>query len=349
MKRLLSAFVVFVVLMFSLCSCAQRKQVSDEMFALDTIITFKITDNDEQKAKDTIQKCKDEIVRLEELFSATKENTDIYNINHLNGQKVKVNSETARLLESCVEISDTCNGAFDISIYPLVQLWGFDTKEYVVPSNTQIKKTLKSVNYKDISITEDDCVTLREGMSIDLGAVAKGYIAERLREIMAEQGVFRGVINLGGMVVLYNADEISDNFSVGVEYPDSGEIFCTFDTSTPFTVTSGAYQRYFEKDGNRYHHIIDPSSGYPSDSDISSVTLVTDDAVSADALSTAFYVMGIEKTLEYLDNHSEKSVSEYDFIILNSNKNELYISENLERNGFELERDFEDKITVKVI
>lgn len=348
MKRLLCIILSTIVLAFSLCSCKNESKATDEMFALDTIITFTIYDNDESLCESTIALCKSEVLRLEALLSATKKDSDVYNINRSGGEKVKVAKETATLLQRAKELSKSTKGAFDVSIYPLVKLWGFDTKAYKVPQISEITQALSLVSYKEIKI-DGDFVEIEKGMSVDLGAIAKGYIGERLFSILKNQGISRGIVNLGGMVITYCEDEIAEDFTIGVEYPDSGEVFATFNSQEGFTVTSGAYQRYFEEDGKRYHHIIDPKSGKPSDSDISSVTIITKDAVSGDALSTAFFVMGIEKTLEYINSNTDTNGEKFEVIILNSNKNEAFVSSSLLENGFGLEGKFENRIKINVI
>ncbi len=347
MKKLLCAILMLLLFVSPLCACSAQKEVTDEMFSLDTIITFKITDDNTTLAKDTIEKCKAEITRLESLLSATKKGSDIYNINSSNGKKVEVSDETAQLVRASLEISKSCDGAFDISVYPVMKLWGFDTKEYKVPTDSELKATLGYVNFENISVSDDNYITIKDGMSIDLGGIAKGYIADRVYSVMKEQNIDKGLINLGGMVVLYNSDKNADSWEIGVEYPDTGDVFAKFCTKTSFTVTSGAYQRYFEENSKRYHHIIDPDTGNPSDSDISSVTLITSDGTCGDALSTAFYVMGIDKTIEYVKTNSiGESCS---FIILNKDKNKVYVSADLYDMGFELYKAYENKVGIEVV
>ncbi len=347
MKKLLSAILMLLLLISPFCACSVQGEVTDEMFSLDTIITFKITDEDTTLAIDTIEKCKAEITRLESLLSATKKASDIYRINSSNGKNVEVSDEAAKLIRTSLEISKSCDGAFDISVYPVMKLWGFDTKEYKVPTENELNATLKLVGYEDISVSDENHVTIKDGMSIDLGGIAKGYIADRVYCVMKEQNIDKGLVNLGGMVVLYNGDKNTDSWEIGVEYPDTGDVFAKFCTKTPFTVTSGAYQRYFEEKSKRYHHIIDPDTGKPSDSDISSVTLITSDGACGDALSTAFYVMGIDKTFEYIKTNSiEESCS---FIILNKEKDKVYISSDLYDMGFELYKAYANKVEIKVV
>lgn len=347
-KKLLAFVLCVVFVLLSLCSCKAEKSASDEMFALDTIITFKIYDSDKDKAENTISLLKDTITRLESSLSATKKGSDVYNINHSSGEKVYVSEATATLIKTACEISESCGGAFDISVYPLVKLWGFDKKEYKVPTQSEISDVLADVNFRNITI-EDNSVTVKKGMSIDLGAIAKGYISNCVYDVMKSEKIERGIVNLGGMVVTYNSDESQSDWEIGVEYPDTGELFGKLSGKYTFTVTSGAYQRYFEENGVRYHHIIDPKTGSPAQSDISSVTVLGDDGTYCDALSTALFVMGVEDSLKYLKTHSDESGNMHSFIILNSNKDKLYISSDLADGEFTLYDDFEDEISVSVI
>lgn len=348
MKKLLCIVLAVILALSVLCACSSMSKVTDEMFALDTFITFTVYDNNEALCDTVIDDCKAEITRLENLLSATKEGSDVYNINNSHGEQVLVSDETAGLIKRACELSESCDGAFDISVYPLVTLWGFDTKDYTVPSDEEIEKTLASVSYKDITVS-DNSVTLKDGMSIDLGAIAKGYIGECVREVLSDSGISRAVVNLGGTVILYNSSDDDENFTVGVEHPDTAEVFATISTKEHFTVTSGAYQRYFELDGVRYHHIIDTTSGKPSDSDISSVTVIGSDGVANDALTTAFYVMGVDETLEYLKTHTDETGQLYSFVILSDDFNTLYVSADLVESGFELESDYEEIISVNVV
>lgn len=349
MKKALSLLLCVLSVVTTLCACSTTQKVTDEMFALDTFITFTVYDKDSTLAKETIDKCKSEITRLENLLSATKEGSDVYRINSLSGDSVQVSDETAQLIRKALEVSKSCDGAFDISVYPLVKLWGFDTKDYSVPTKAEIDKARALVDYRNITVTDENEVILKEGMSIDLGAIAKGYVADCVCALLKDSTVYSAIVNLGGTVVTYGAgkSEKEPGFTVGVEYPDtSGEVFLTFNCSDIAVVTSGDYQRFFEEDGVRYHHIIDSLTGCPAQSDISSVTVLGADASVCDALSTAFFVMGIDKTLEYIENHSVETENCYSYLILSKDKNELYASADFALSGLELEKAYEDNIEI---
>lgn len=353
MKRFLS-LVLAVVFVLSLCACSGSANVSDEMFALDTIITFNITADNVEHAQQAILEIKNEISSLENILSATKQGSDVYNVNNRQFDSIDlkatvVNQCTADLINRAKDISKSCDGAFDISVYPLVKLWGFDTKEYYVPSKSEIADALKYVNYQDITVGEGNAVTIKDSMSIDLGAIAKGYIGERVYEMLSSGrfGIIKGIVNLGGMVITYNSSD-TDTWTIGVEHPQTNDVFMSFETNERYVVTSGAYQRYFEQDGQVYHHILDTRTGAPSDSDISSITIVGVDGVLSDALSTAFFVMGIDKTIEYIRANDYTAPEFFNVIILDEDMTDLYITASLAQNGYELSKEYKD-IDVHII
>lgn len=330
MKKILCATVALVISVLSLCGCTNSQNfVKDEMFALDTIIRFTIYDEDEKLCKSTIDACKAEIVRLENLLSATKEGSDIYKLNHADGQAVKVSDETLFLIQNACEISTLTDGEFDISIRPLMSIWGFDTKEYKVPSSEDIEKTLLNVGYENIAINGNE-ITLKKGMAVDLGATAKGYIGDKVRDVINDSLVYSAIVDMGGMIITKGDGKSDDDryFTIGLQYPDDkGECFFTFDCTEVAVSTSGAYQRYFELDGVRYHHILDSKTGKPSERDISSVTVIGEQGFECDALSTAFFVMGVDQTIDYLNAHRNDSFKNLRLIILSADMKTLYLSE----------------------
>ncbi len=343
-------FCIAFVLLFAvlpLCSCDKAtKSYSDEMFALDTIIRFTLYDKDEKLCKDTVDKCKDEITRLENLLSISKDSSDIYKLNNAKEETVSVSEETASLIKDACDISKSCDGAFDISVKPLLTLWGFDTKEYRVPADSEIEKTLLLVSFENIEV-DGEYVTKPENSSIDLGGIAKGYVADRVSEIIKNSGVSSALINLGGMITTVGKSSSNDKdyWRVGVQYPSENDsYFFTFDVNETSVSTTGAYQRYFEEESGVYHHIIDPKTGKPSDSNVSSVTVVGESGVKCDALSTAFYVMGVDKTAKYINENFENELEDYKVIILSVDMKTLYLSENFERDklGYKLEKAFDD-------
>lgn len=332
-------------------ACSVPSDFSDEMFALDTIISFKLYGADEQTAKTLVHQCKEEITRLENLLSVTLKSSDVYRINHSNGERVKVEDETAQLIRTALELSRKTDGAFDITVYNLVSLYGFNTKEYIVPSDESIKATLNKTGYKNISITDDNYVTLKNDVLIDLGGIAKGYIAQVVCDkIKSNLDVDSAIVNFGGMICTVGQSDRNDNglFSIGIEYPDSqGSYFAVIygDGAT----TSGSYQRYFEQDSKRYHHIIDTKTGKPADSGLSSVTIANLSDHFADGMSTAFFVMGADKTIEFIKSNKTPSGDNYSVVMLSDDKKQVYVTEDLVKKGFEIQSEYKDDMKMHVI
>ena len=352
MKKILCvALCMVTLLLMTGCSATMK----DEMFALDTVISFNVYAKYEAECENFIKKSKKEIQRLEALLSAHDEDSDIYKINHSDGQPVKVSEETAEIIRTALEVSKATDGAFDVSVYGLMKIWGFDTKNYRVPTDKEIQEALKKTGYENIEITEDNFVTVKNGATIDLGGIAKGYIVNKVisQADPSSNWNYHGcLINAGGMVMVVGKNMSRDDhrWIIGVEYPDSnGDYFATFTGGD--AVTAGAYQRYFEKDSKKYHHIIDPKTGAPCESDLSSVTVSGVYGAKADALSTAFYVMGKEKTLEFVKNYNQQT-DEYnmiDVILLSKDKKDVYVTENMLVRDFELEESYKEKITVHAV
>ncbi len=338
MKKLLSAIII-VVIALTFVSCENDDTpYTDEMYALDTLISFKVY-GDEKKAQNATDKAKKEIQRLEELFSVNKDG-DVKKINE-SEDFVTVSDETMSLLNTAQNVSKDTDGAFDITVYPIMKLWGFIDKNYKVPADEKIKETLHFVDYKKVAL-ENKKVKCEKGVYIDLVAIAKGYIGDKVAKIFEEENL-SAVIDLGGNIVLVGKKPDGTAYKVGITYPDEvGDYFCTVDMKYKSAVTSGAYQRFFEENGKKYHHIMDPKTGKPSQSDISSVTVFSNDTALADAYSTAIFVMGIDKSKEFLKNKKDIAVA-----ILDSEKKTLYASEDIAKD-ITLQQNYKDIEIVKI-
>ena len=216
------------------------------------------------------------------------------------------------------------DGAFDITVYPLLKEWGFTTGDYKIPDNARISELLEKVGYDFVSVNENS-ITLPENVQIDFGGVAKGYTADKIAEIFYENGVESALINLGGNVCAVGEKSDGEMWNVAVANPFSPDEFLgILEVSDKSVVTSGNYQRYFTgEDGENYCHIIDTSNGYPAENGLVSVTVIADSGAVCDALSTAFFIMGREKTEEYLKSQSDISV-----ILVEENGN-IVISEDI--------------------
>lgn len=287
MKRLLS----FVLLFCLLCTgcAAESAFVSTEMFAMDTYISLRVW-GDNSDLSDVIT----EIRILEKQFSVTDEESDVYTLNQTGS--VKASSNLLELLDAAVSFSERTDGAFDPTIYPLVQAWGFTTQEQRVPSQKELDSLLPLVGTEHLSV-EGDIVTLDSGVQIDLGGIAKGYTAQKCTESLVIRGVQTAILSLGGNVQTLGTKPDGEPWVVGIADPDnpSEAIAVVSFTGSMALVTSGGYQRYFEQDGTRYHHILDPKTGCPVQNELASVTVLAQDGTLADALSTALFVMGLDE------------------------------------------------------
>ena len=220
-------------------------------------------------------------------------------------------------------MSEKTNGAFDITVYPLMELWGFTTKNYRVPESSEIAEALKGVSYTNVSVNGQQ-VALTGGSSIDLGGIAKGYTSSRVIQIMKDCGIEHAIVNLGGNVQVLGTKTDGSDWRVAIQNPASENSYLgILSTADKAVITSGGYERYFEQDGQVYHHIIDTQTGYPSDSDLTSVTIVYSDGTTADALSTALFAMGLDGAKELYRS------GDIDFDMILFDGSTVYVSEGI--------------------
>ncbi|EKQ55469.1 MULTISPECIES: FAD:protein FMN transferase [unclassified Clostridium] len=247
-----------------------------------------------------------ELKRLENLMSFYISYSDVGRLNSEAGQaEVPLSKETFEVIKKAKDYSELCNGAFDITIAPLVKLWGIFSKDQRVPSKNEINNILSLTNYKDIilNIEKNSAKLSRVGQKIDLGAIAKGYAADRIIDIYKKNSVESGFINIGGNVLTLGNKPDSSPWSIGIQNPFQirGEFIGIVKISDETVVTSGDYVRYFEKDKIRYHHILDPRTGYPAKSDLISATIIGKSSIEADSLSTAIFILGLREGMELVN------------------------------------------------
>lgn len=310
------------VLLFALCivmltACQnsdENNKVSKDIFAMDTYMTVTAYG---KNAENAVDKAVDEINRLETVLSAEKKDSDIYKLNEKGSGTLLTDAKD--IVSKALEVNKTTNGAFDISIYPLMVKWGFTTKKYNVPSKSEISKLLKNVDSSKIIFDEKSgSIKLKENMKIDLGGIAKGYTSSRVMQIFKKCGVTSGLVSLGGNVQALGTKTNKTAWQIAIENPDkSSDYIGVVSVKDKAVITSGGYERYFEKNGKTYHHILDPKTGYPAESGLKSVTIVSDDGTLADALSTSLFVMGKEKALDYWRRHKD----EFDTVLVEDNGN----------------------------
>ena len=283
----------------------QETPVTRQIIAMDTAMTFSVYGQD---AEDIVQAAVEEVQRLEKLLDRTDPDSQVTRLNANAGEPVETEREVYDLIAAAVRYSEQTEGCFDITVAPVMDAWGFTTDHPHVPAKAELTELLPLTDSGLIAL-QDGVITLGAGQSVDLGGIAKGYASDCLAELFARHQAERGWVSLGGNVLAWGTRPDGTPWRVGVQdprHPDQERSVGLVGLENAFAVTSGGYQRYFEEDGAAYHHIIDPSTGYPADSGLISVTVVAETdgtlpgrGAMCDALSTALFVMGEERALEF--------------------------------------------------
>lgn len=277
---------------------ATSESYSMDLFAMDTVMTLTAYGDSAQAA---IEVSAAEIQRLEQLFSTNLEDSDIARLNQ--DKQAQLPDEAISVLQKAVQLYQDTNGAFDITLYPIIKAWGFTTENYRIPTSEELQQFLQHTGIDCITLDVDTgMVQLTDAQTeIDLGGIVKGYTSDKVIQQMASYGVQSAVISLGGNVQTLGTKPDGSLWRVGIQDPDApDECIGVVETANQAVITSGPYQRYFiGEDGTRYHHIIDPQKGVSAESGLSSVTIVSDSGILADGLSTALFVMGTDHALEY--------------------------------------------------
>lgn len=301
-----AAVAVVILAAVIVCDFLFNKTVSDTFLAMNTTVSAELTG---VKSNDALTKIKEEILRLDEkLLSRTNENSEIYAVN--NG-KAEISDELVMLLTVLKEIENESGGAFCIGVAQLTELWGIGTENARVPDEAEIKAAIE--NCRNWTIDYDNkTLHLPEGVRLDLGAVGKGIACDYAYNIVSDRNCKESVVAVGGSVLLDGKGQGPDvSFKVGIRDPlsEANEYCAVIETAPGCISTSGNYERFFEdENGNRYHHIFDPTTGYPADSGLLSVTVETQYGTISDALSTACFVLGIEKSLPLLERYNADAV-----------------------------------------
>lgn len=300
MKRFLSALAALGAATFLFSGCSAPEPLSKTEFFMDTVCTITLYDTtDESLLGKTFELCK----KCEALFSRTVETSDVSRINKTGDGTVEVDPETAELLKTALEYSERTGGKFDVTVGRLTSLWDFKSESPVLSAPDKIDSALRQTGYRNLSV-DGNTVTVRNGVQVDLGGIAKGYIADRCAAFLKENGVERAIINLGGNVLVLGSKDGSTPWTVGIQRPfaDRNEIVGSVQVSDYSVATSGVYERFFEKDGVIYHHILDPETGYPVSNGLESVTILSRSSVTADALSTSAFLLGKDRAAELVES-----------------------------------------------
>ena len=298
MKKLL---IILSVLLLSV-SCTENT-VSDSRIAMGTIVSVTLSESDDDKIDDIFSY----IYLLDSMISRYNEKSYIAMINSNAGiSPVTVPDEVYELMKVSLEMAKETDGLFNPAIAPLSSLWGFGTEDARVPSSDEIKGVLPLLDWRKIKLSDDDnSVFLEsEGMAIDLGAVGKGWAADMIDSYLDELGVEHALVNLGGNVLLHGGKADGSAWRVGIRNPENlSSSYASVAIEDGTVITSGGYQRYIEKDGEIFHHILNPETGYPFQTDILSATVIGDSGTLSDMLSTVIFASGSDKAEEIADKH----------------------------------------------
>ena len=301
-------FIILIILI-TICTsgCGRTAEpVTETGFYLDTVVQITLYDTDGRDACiQKIEECFEMIDYYEQMFSATIEESDIWNINHSAGAPVSVSDDTISLLQTALFYSELSDGRVDVTVLPLSELWDFGSDgNSHKPSDDDIQKAVSHIDYHAVSISGNYVTLSDPEAAIDLGFIAKGYIADRLKEYLLKQGVTSACINLGGNLITIGSKPDGRPYRIGIQKPFGyeGEIITAIDVTDSSVVSSGVYERYFYEDDMLYHHLLDTATGYPTDNNIAGVTILTPSSVDADALSTTCFFLGVDAGMELIES-----------------------------------------------
>ncbi len=296
---LIGALCTIILLIIVGCRSSEGDSTTETELLLGTTISVTVY----EPASDAVAEVFARVREIEEKMSTSEDDydtTELLQVNRMADEApVAVSDDTFFVIEAAKDYSEISFGAFDLSIWPLVRLWGFGTADASIPPQRRIDKTRALVDHRKVHLDpETRSISLaEEGMGVDVGGIAKGYAADEARRILREHGVQRALLDFGGNILTIGEKPDGSLWRIGIQNPDSrrGQFLGIVETGPGAVVTSGDYERFFEVEGVRYHHIIDPETGYPTRNGLRSVTILAEDSIDADALSTAVFVLGVEE------------------------------------------------------
>lgn len=296
------------LLLFGCARSGEPKEARTQFLAMDTVMTFRAYGDSGAEALSAAERA---VYRLEAALSTELEESEIYAVND---GGVGVVGEDARIvLECALTVYRETGGAFDITIYPLMRAWGFRSGEYRVPGDAELSALHALVGSDGVTLSGNTVTLKRPGSGIDLGAIGKGYASDAAAAAIRAEGVSSAILSLGGNVYAVGKRPDGSDWLVAIQDPfEQSEMVGAVAVSDMAVVTSGGYQRFFIENGKRYHHIIDPRTGRPSESGLASVTVICDSGMMADALSTALFVLGEEGAIAHWRAHS----GEFDAVLV---------------------------------
>lgn len=303
LKKILSCFFITILLSFTLSGCSPNKNTRYDKTGtyFDTVITITLYDADQVPL---IDNCFEMADHYEKLFSRTIPDSDVSRINAAHGEFVTVDEETIELIEYGLHYCELSEGRFDITIGALSDLWDITNNPGIIPEEEDIQNALNTVGYQNLIIEGDQAALTNGDAKLDLGGIAKGYIADKMKEYLQSEGVTSGMINLGGNVLTIGDKPDGSRYSVAVQKPfdEMNSALAVLQVSDQTVVSSGIYERYFELDDKIYHHILDTTTGYPVENNLLGVTIICDKSVDGDGLSTTCFSLGLEDGMKLIES-----------------------------------------------
>lgn len=308
-KYKLILVLLITVLIITQTGCKREAEpITETNFMLDTTCTisiYKMADGGDKEAKIAIDKAFNLCSGLEKKLSRTIDSSDISKLNKASGEWVEVSDETIDVVKNGIKYSEISEGQFDITIGGITELWDFHSKKPAVPESDRLTAAGSHVGYKNIMIDGNMLRLMDPETKIDLGAIAKGYIGDKMVDLLEQEGVTSGIVNLGGNVICIGGKPGGEEFTIGIAAPVSGreEIIGSVKVSDKTLVTSGVYERSFVIEGKTYHHILNTDTGYPVTTDLDAVTLIADKGKSMDidAMSTMCLIKGSKASMEFIE------------------------------------------------
>lgn len=297
--------LILGITLLTACSAEERSPVRRTQFIMGTLVEITVSHADEKVANLAMTQAFDEMRRIEKLMSTYLLDSEISQLNRsAGGAALALSPEVVEVLREAVRWGEASAGAFDVTIEPVARLWNFDEEEPQAPEPERLQRALTRINYRDIEIENDRVRLAQPGMAINLGAIAKGYAVDRAAALLRGL-VPNGIINAGGDLTAFGRRNPEDPWIIGLQHPRApNKVLASFAVEKRGVATSGDYQKYFIRDGVRYHHILNPTTGLPARG-LTSVTVIAPSVMQADALATAAFVMGPEKGLAWLDSLPE--------------------------------------------
>ncbi|MDR0880658.1 MAG: FAD:protein FMN transferase [Clostridioides sp.] len=325
------AVFILTLILFSLyrINGIKDQEYSQTFYALGTVNKVDIYEMNKSKSEKILTKCGSILRNIDNEMSTKIASSEVNKINEKSGESsVKVSDETYEVIKRSIEYAKITDGHFDSTIGPLSSLWAIGTDEARVPTKDEIDTLLPLVSYKNVELDDktSSVKLLKNGMKLDLGAIAKGYAADVVADYLKSQGVKRSIVNLGGNLYIIGTKEDGDEFNIGIQDPNrtDGNAIGSIRVSDKSVVTSGIYERYIEKDGKMYHHLLNPATGYPYDNNLSSVSIISTKSIDCDALSTSVFGLGLEDGLKLVN-----SLDGVDAVVVTNDK-KIYLSKGLE-------------------